>query len=258
MRSPAGLNVTVWGEGDPAVFVHGSFGWGEETWQAQRPLADSYRLLLVDRRGFGATPADGRPDFERDADDIAGLLDEPSHLVGHSYGGVVSLLAAARRPDALRSLAVIEPPALGLVRGDPVVEEFLERMEKSVIEARDADEYRARFLEGFGFPAPRERLAGVALEAAASSWQDRPPSEAEIPLQELARTPFPKLVVRGGWEKAPRSARERGAKIFGAICDVLEQELDAESAVFPDAAHNPQLLGEPFNERLRAFWSSAN
>src|SRR5215207_9318626 len=119
MQSPAGLNVTVWGEGEPAVFVHGSFGWGEETWQAQRPLADSsYRLLLVDRRGFGATPADGRPDFERDADDIAALLDEPSHLVGHSYGGVVSLLAAARRPDAIRSLAVIEPPALGLLRGD--------------------------------------------------------------------------------------------------------------------------------------------
>jgi pimeloyl-ACP methyl ester carboxylesterase len=258
MRSPAGLNITVWGEGEPAVLVHGSFGWGEETWQAQRPLADSYRLLLVDRRGFGATPADGRPDFERDAGDIAALLDEPSHLVGHSYGGVVSLLAAARRPDAIRSLAVIEPPAIGLVRGSPVVEEFLAHMERSVDEAQDADEYRARFLEGFGFPAPKERLEGRALEAAVSSWQDRPPSEAEIPLEELARAAFPRLVVRGGWEKAPREARERGAKIFGAICDVLVRELSAESAVFPDAAHNPQLLGEPFNERLRAFWSSGH
>jgi pimeloyl-ACP methyl ester carboxylesterase len=257
VRSPARLSVTVWGEGEPAVLVHGSFGWGEETWQAQRPLADSYRLLLVDRRGFGATPADGRPDFERDANDIAALLDQPSHLVGHSYGGVVSLLAAARRPDAIRSLTVIEPPALGLVRGDPVVEDFLAHMETSVEEASDADEYRARFLEGFGFRAPQERLEGRALEAAASSWQDRPPSEAEIPLDELAQTSFPKLVVRGGWEKAPPAARERGAKIFGAICDVLVRELDAESAVFPDAAHNPQLLGEPFNQRLRAFWGRA-
>jgi hypothetical protein len=152
---------------------------------------------------------------------------------------------------------VIEPPALGLVRGDPIVEDFLRHMEESVREARDADEYRARFLEGFGFPAPKERLEGRALEAARSSWQDRPPSEAEIPLGELARTSFPKLVVRGGWAKAPRAARERGGTIFTRICEILEQELDAETAVFPDAAHNPQLLGEPFNERLRTFWARA-
>ena len=31
------------------------------------------------------------------------------------------------------------------------------------------------------------------------------------------------------------------------------QVLDAESAIFP-GAHNPQLLGAPFNERLRTFW----
>jgi pimeloyl-ACP methyl ester carboxylesterase len=257
VQSPVGLNVNVWGEGEPAVFVHGSFGWGEETWQAQRPLADTYKLLLLDRRGFGATPADGRTDFDRDAEDVAAFFEEPAHLVGHSYGGVVSLLAAARRSGAVRSLTVIEPPALGLVRGDPTVEDFLLHMETSVRESRDADEYKARFLQGFGFPAPKEPLAGRALAAAVTSWHERPPNEAEIPLDVLARTPFPKLVVRGGWEKAPRTAQERGGRIFGEICDILIRELEAESAVFPDAAHNPQLLGEPFNERLREFWSRA-
>ena len=257
MRSAAGLNVTVWGDGEPAVFVHGSFGWGEETWREQRPLADSYRLLLVDRRGFGATPADGRVDFDRDADDVAELLADGAHLVGHSYGGVVSLLAAARRPEAVRSLAVIEPPALALVRGDPVVEDLLGHMEKSVREARDPDDYRRRFLEGFGFDASPEQLEGRDLEAARSSWQERPPNEADVPLRDLARAPFPKLVVRGGWDEAPQAAQDRAGTIFRRICEVLERQLDAEAAVFPGAAHNPQLLGEPFNERLRAFWSRA-
>src|SRR5881392_3809104 len=106
----------MWGDGEPAVFVHGSFGWGEETWREQRALADHYKLLLVDRRGFGASSPNGPVDFERDADDVAELLGDGSHLVGHSYGGVVSLLAAARRPDAVRSLALIEPPAFGVAR----------------------------------------------------------------------------------------------------------------------------------------------
>ena len=149
MRSAAGVNVTVWGDGDPAVFVHGSFGWGEKTWSEQRPLSDAYRLLLVDRRGFGGSPPDGRVDFQRDADDVADLLADGAHLVGHSYGGVVSLLAAARRPDAVRSLTVIEPPAFGLARGNPAVEKLIREIAAAGAETADPGEYHARFLRAF-------------------------------------------------------------------------------------------------------------
>src|SRR5438067_13320137 len=102
--------------------------WGEECWRKQRPLADVYRLVLVDRRGFGSSPGPDAGDWESDAADIAALLSRGSHLVGQSYGGVSSLLAAARRPDAVLSLTVIEPPALGLVRDDPVAEDFMRRV----------------------------------------------------------------------------------------------------------------------------------
>jgi pimeloyl-ACP methyl ester carboxylesterase len=251
-HAPA-LNVTTLGTGDPALFVHGSFGRGEKTWKEQRPLADSYRLLLVDRRGFGGSPAEGRVDFERDADDVAGLLEHGVHLVGQSYGGVVSLLAAARRRDAVRSLTVIEPPALGLVRGDPAVEEFVARVQQGRREAADPSDYRRRFLDAFGFDARPEELVGVELEAARSSWHERPPWEAEIPFDELRRLPV--LVVRGNWKQAPPRAQQVGRAALHAVCDVLERELDAESVTLGDA-HNPQLLGEPFNERLLAFWKS--
>ena len=100
MHTAAGVHVTVWGDGEPAVLVHGSFGWGEETWREQRPLADDYQLLLIDRRGFGSSQSDGRVDFERDADDVADLLGDGAHLVGHSYGGVVSLLICICLPIA--------------------------------------------------------------------------------------------------------------------------------------------------------------
>jgi pimeloyl-ACP methyl ester carboxylesterase len=256
MLTASGVHVTVWGDGEPAVFVHGSFGWGEETWREQRPLADRHRLLLLDRRGFGASPANGRVDFDHDADDVAELLDNGAHLVGHSYGGVVSLLAAARRPDAVRSLVLIEPPAFGVARGDTAVEELIGNISSAALNVRDASQYRAAFLRGFGFPGEPVELDGDALAAATASMTERPPWEAEIPLDDLERAGLPVLLVQGDWCPAPDTARALAGAAFRAVCDVLDRRLRAERAVFP-AAHNPQKLGRPFNDRLRAFWAAA-
>src|SRR5919198_138719 len=80
-----------------------------------RPPAARYHMLLLDRRGYGDSPPRATPAtfdvraFDTQAEEIADLLGEGAHLVGHSYGGLLSLLAAACRPDAVRSLTVIEP-----------------------------------------------------------------------------------------------------------------------------------------------------
>jgi pimeloyl-ACP methyl ester carboxylesterase len=255
VRTASGVNVTVWGDGEPAVFVHGSFGWGEETFGEQRPLAERYRLLLVDRRGFGGSPANGRVDFERDADDVVELLGDGAHLVGHSYGGVVSLLAAGRRPEAVRSLLLIEPPAFGIARGHAAVEELIANISAAAI-TDDPAEYRMRFLQGFGFPAQRESLDGARLQAARASMTERPPWEAEVPLDELEGAGLRVLLVQGDWCPAPDSARALAGEAFRAVCDVLHERLAAERAVFP-SAHNPQKLGRLFNDRLRDFWEGA-
>ena len=253
MPTPTGVNVTVWGDGEPAVFVHVSFGWGEEAWREQRPLAEHYRLFLIDRRGFGASPANGRVDFERDAEDVAGLLGDGAHLVGHSYGGVVSLLAAARRPGAVRSLTLIEPPAFGVARGDAAVERLIGNITAASSSTDDPAEYRALFLQGFGFPADPVLLEGGDLHAARASMTERPPWEARIPLDELSGAGVRVLLAQGDWCPAPDSARALAGAAFGAVCNVLGERLNAERAVFP-SAHSPQRLGSLFNNRLRAFW----
>jgi pimeloyl-ACP methyl ester carboxylesterase len=250
-----GVHVTVWGDGEPAVLVHGSFSRGEETWRAQRPLADRYKLQLIDRRGFGSSPANGRVDFEPDAADVAELLGDGAHLVGHSYGGVVSLLAAALRPDAVRSLVVIEPPAFGLARGNDAVEELIHNVQAAAA-THDPSEYRAAFLRGFGFPAQPTSLAGRELAAASASMTERPPWEAQIPLDKLARADLRVLLVQGDWCPAPVPARALAGEAFRAVCDVLHDRLGAERALFP-AAHNPQKLGAMFNDRVRDFWEAA-
>ena len=52
------LHVEGWGDGTPVVLVHGSLATGAEEWDAQRPLAEEgFRLLVLDRRGYGQSPA---------------------------------------------------------------------------------------------------------------------------------------------------------------------------------------------------------
>ena len=84
-----GLHVETWGDGKRVVLVHGSLATGAEEWESQRPLADEgFRLLVPDRRGYGSSPAAAGEDYQADADDIAELLGDGAHLVGHSDGGL--------------------------------------------------------------------------------------------------------------------------------------------------------------------------
>src|SRR5688572_4333845 len=122
----SGLFFESWGSGVPLVLVHGSLATGGDEWQAQRPLADEgFRLLVPDRRGYGRSPAARGEDFLADAEDIAELMGDGAHLVGHSYGGLGVLFAAARRPEATLSLALLEPAAFALDQHHPAARELV-------------------------------------------------------------------------------------------------------------------------------------
>src|ERR687887_198110 len=86
------------------------------------PTSAPIPIVPPARRGPPPTPPVERVDFEEQAPLVADLLEDGAHLVAHSYGGVVSLYAAALRPEAVRSLTVIEPPAFGIARGHPAVD----------------------------------------------------------------------------------------------------------------------------------------
>ena len=118
----ADLDVVRLGSGPRVVLVHGSIVDARRTWRHQLGLAERWSLCVPNRPGFGASPPLGRGDFALEAPLIAELLEDGAHLVGHSYGAVIALLAAAQRPDAVRSLTVSEPGALRIARGDPDVD----------------------------------------------------------------------------------------------------------------------------------------
>jgi len=231
------------------VLVHGSVMGGRGTWAAQRPLAERFELLVLDRPGFPPNPPVERIDFETDAALVAGLIEEGDHLVGHSYGGIVSLLAAASRPDVLRSLTVIEPPCTRVAAGVPEVDAFARAGMELYATARsgEPDEYLRRFLAAVGSEFDPPSPLPPELERGARNLAiERGPWEADIPLAALAGTPFPKLVVSGAHLDA-----------YDVICDVLERELRAERIVLPGYGHAVQRHPD-FNDRLADFVESAS
>ncbi len=229
------------------LLVHGSVVNGDATWAAQRPLAERFELVVPNGRGFPPGPDVDSVDYEDEAVWFEQFMEPGTHLVGHSYGGVIALLAAARRPERLRSLTVIEPPALGIARGNPAADTFAAGAKRLWEDgSREPEAFLRGFLTAVNAPIPAGELSPALLQGARTLMVERYPWLAEIPLDELAATPFPKLVVSGGHSEA-----------FDAVCDVLQQRLSAQRAVLPGAGHSVQRLGEPFNELLAAVIEQA-
>jgi pimeloyl-ACP methyl ester carboxylesterase len=227
--------------------VHGSVINGDATWAAQQPLAERFDLVVPNRRGFPPGPDVERVDFDDEAVWLDRFMEPGTHLVGHSYGGVIALLAAARSPELVASLTVIEPPCLAVARGNPVVDAFIEGSNELWDSGvHDPEAFLRGFLSAVGAPPPRGDVSPALLQGARTLMVERRPWTAEIPLEALARTRFPKLVVSGAHHAA-----------FEAVCDVLERSLGAQRAVLPGAGHAVQRLGEPFNALLAAFVDSA-
>ena len=235
-------------KGPRLLLVHGSVVNGEVTWDAQRPLAQRFELVVPNRRGFPPGPDVERVDFGDEAVWLERFLEPETHLVGHSYGGVICLLAAARRPELVRSLTVVEPPAFAVARGNPAADAFVEAGERLWNEGpRDPDAFLRVFLRSVGARVPPGRFSPALLQGARTLMVERPPWRAEIPLEALAAASFPVLAVSGGHSAA-----------FDAVCDVLEEKAGAERAVLVGAGHSPQRLGEAFNDVLARFVTKQN
>jgi pimeloyl-ACP methyl ester carboxylesterase len=112
------MHVAEAGEGDPVLLLH---GWPQHWWLWRKvipPLAEHYRVIAPDLRGFGWSdaPKDGYDKREM-AGDVLALIDaldveQPIKLAGHDWGGWIGFLLAMRQPERFeRYMALnIAPP----------------------------------------------------------------------------------------------------------------------------------------------------
>jgi len=110
------LHYVDQGQGPAIVMIHGIAGNLQNfTYGLATPLAQTHRVICIDRPGYGYSKRSFNADtsLEAQADIIVSLLDhlqiESAVFVGHSLGGTISLAAAQRHPDRVRALALIAP-----------------------------------------------------------------------------------------------------------------------------------------------------
>lgn len=97
----------------PIVLLHGAT-FRAEDWENVFPrLATRYRVIAYDARGHGKSGRAESYGIAALADDLLRVIEtvagQPAIVIGHSLGGATALVAAAKKPAAIRALVLEEP-----------------------------------------------------------------------------------------------------------------------------------------------------
>lgn len=236
----AAIHYVEAGQGEPLVLVHGSWdehvAWG----QVVPPLAESFRVLAYDRRGHGRSSGGGPVDA--DVDDLAALIEHagaPAHVAANSFGSIIALRLATRRPEMLRSLALHEPPLLGLLGPDhPAVQEAGARIGVvlELLESGRTEEGARSFVEevaigpGAWEQLPQEDRDMMQRNAHTFVEENSDPTALHIDVDALGGVAVP-VLISGGEQSPP---------FFAEVLEVLDRALPQSSRqTLADAGHIP-------------------
>jgi len=206
----AGLAVTEVGSGEAVVLLHAGVADRRSWYPVMDALADRFRLLAYDQRGFGET--DYQPERCSPVDDLRAVLDaagvDRAVLVGASRGGQVAAEAAFRWPERMRGLALVGSAPVGGPSPDTLAHEIDKLFDAVEAAETTGDTAEVNRLEAHlwldGPLMPEHRVGGPARELFLDMngrALAAPPrgEEEELPRRwdQLADFPIPTLVVIG-------------------------------------------------------------
>jgi 3-oxoadipate enol-lactonase len=214
------------GEGEPVFLVHG-LGSSRRRWDgiAPRLVADGFRVVLHDLRGFGESEPSPAPYAVADLVEDLGAVARAAgvdrfHLVGHSLGGMVAQRYALEHPGQVRTLALVSTTSHNGQRAS-VFGRVMAEVSARGFDAAAADpEVRGRLeallAEAFGGNAPPLSLFRRGLRephpAQALAWQATVGFSVKDRLGALR---MPVLVVHGTADQVIPAVM--GELIHGAI-----------------------------------------
>jgi pimeloyl-ACP methyl ester carboxylesterase len=116
-KTVGGIRYRVGGNGQPLLLVHGLGGSGENWVEVLPELVERHRVLVVDQPGHaGSAPLPAGATVDDFAAALAAVLEaeqaEQALVAGHSFGGLVALRLAHRRPDLVCGLLLVSPAGI--------------------------------------------------------------------------------------------------------------------------------------------------
>ena len=224
------------GRGPAVLLVH---GWtlDLEMWDPQvTALRDSFRLIRLDRRGYGLSG--GTPAPARDSEDLAALCKHLGlrrvALLGMSQGVRAVLGLAGAAPDQVEALILDGPPPLAAA-SDPEVplERYAALVRTQGIEAFREEWARHALMQlRTRNPEARALLAAMIARYPGGDLRHAASRAQTVPRVRLESLAAPTLVLSGAYDVASRkrAARELTARLS-----------HAELAEIPGAGHLPNL-----------------
>ncbi len=176
------------GAGAPLALVHGT-GTSSTRWLPILPaLKEHFSLDALDRRGRGASGDAASYALEREAEDVASLIDflpPPVNVLGHSFGGLCALEAALLTPH-IHKLILYEPPIP--VEGVSIYPAGVIDQLEALLAAGDRAGVLMTFMQAIVRRPPHE----LQLLRAAPDWSDRLAAAHTLPreLRALAAYQF--------------------------------------------------------------------
>ncbi len=248
------LYYEVAGRGVPVVLIHG-LGLDRRMWDDQfEALADRYRVIRYDLRGFGKSAHPNESAF-RNVDDLRALLDyleaPKAHVVGLSMGGNVALHHALLHPDATLSLVLVD----SALDGHPWSDEWDQSLDviSAHAQAAGAKAGNERWLAHDLFaPARtqasvRAKLAQIVGDYSGRIWLNEISAQGINPrsIERLNEVSTPTLVIVG----------KRDLVDFQTIADTLAHGIPtARKVVIAGAGHMSNMeSADEFNSILFSF-----
>lgn len=252
------------GSGPLAVCVHGLEGSAYNWRLIADDLTKTHTVVAPDLPGFGYTDPAGRSvTVDANAEVVAELIrhyGDDALVIGNSMGGLISILLAARQPETVRALVLVNPaspvarwrrvrPLSAVTLGTPLIP-LLARPLINAYRASHTPEVGVEYSYRFVTADP-STVASVALDDAleVATLRRTQPWSASV-LTKASRSIAPYVLTKGKYTSVVHGVSQPTLLIHGAKDDVIQMESavwvasqrpDWTAVYFEDLGHVPMI-----------------
>ena len=226
------LQVHIAGEGTPAVIIDAGLG---DTLDRLRPLqerlAQSTLVVTYNRAGYGGSESGPLPRHSgREAEELKALLDGasvpgPFVVVGHSLGALNVQVFAAKYPEGVGGIVLLDPPPLSFIRGEAY---------RSLLEMaqRMTAEWQAIADSGAGAADEQQRTQAEFFEMIASEHREMFGESARLVSGVASFGPTPLLIMAAG----------KANPHFGDVAEEYQEYWIGQSRLLTEKSSNGQFV----------------